>query len=66
MDNWISLEDQLPKHGQKVDLWVVNKDNAYRFVNWSWERQDTLLHINGYKATHWMPVPEPPKPSHNG
>lgn len=66
MDNWIKIEDRLPEYRQAVDLWMVSirePNKQYRFTSWTWERQDTVLQINGYKATHWMPVPPPPKPS---
>ena len=58
VDGWISLKDRLPKHGQKVDLWL----GSYR-KEWTWEGQDSEnIMISGAKATHWMPAPTPPKP----
>jgi hypothetical protein len=57
VDWWISLKDRLPKHGQKVDLWL----GSYR-KEWTWEGQDSEnIMISGAKATHWMPAPTPPK-----
>jgi len=62
-DGWVSVEDELPKVGQKVDLWLVpdDEEKSYR-MTWTWEKESTArITINGCKVTHWQPLPAPPK-----
>ena len=61
-DGWVSVEDELPKVGQKVDLWLVpdDEEKSYR-MTWTWEKESTArITINGCKVTHWQPF-TPPK-----
>jgi len=61
-DGWVSVEDELPKVGQKVDLWLVpdDEEKSYR-MTWTWEKESTArITINGCKVTHWQPF-APPK-----
>ena len=50
---WISVEDRLPK-----SEFVLCTDGKYCFVNIIPDMEDVLE--DG--VTHWMPLPEPPKP----
>ena len=55
---WIKLTDELPKAGQKVDLWLVPEDEekSHR-ISWTWEKESTVdIKINGEKVTHWIDV----------
>jgi len=59
---WISLNEQLPNPGQKVDLWLVpaDEEKSYR-ISWTWEKESTAeIKISGCKVTHWMPFVAPP------
>lgn len=59
---WISLNEQLPNAGQKVDLWLVpaDEEKSYR-ISWTWEKESTAeIKISGCKVTHWMPFVAPP------
>jgi len=61
-EGWVSVEDELPKVGQKVDLWLVpdDEEKSYR-MTWTWEKESTArITINGCKVTHWQPF-TPPK-----
>lgn len=61
-EGWVSVEDELPKVGQKVDLWLVpdDEEKSYR-MTWTWEKESTArITINGCKVTHWQPF-APPK-----
>lgn len=60
---WISVDDKLPKHCQKVlvcderhnmvTAMYVTYDNG----GFDWCTSVRLV----YKVTHWMPLPEPPE-----
>lgn len=66
MSNWISVEDRLPEHGEKV---LTIKSNGVFLVshiihhdegftpNWQYTITDRI----GVNVTHWQPLPEPPK-----
>lgn len=64
MSEWISVEGELPKEGDKVLLysgiygspcfWFASRVRDRIFRNeCGWERDG--------EVTHWMPLPEPPK-----
>ena len=57
LDNWISVEDELPK--STVDVLIVNADNKVDvgFYNGCWE---VTIYTNDI-VTHWQPLPNPPK-----
>lgn len=65
MAEWISVNDQLPNVGQKVDIYntrdgrvpdVTFNGMVDGYPEWSAE----YMRWSGY-VTHWMPLPEPPK-----
>ncbi len=65
---WISVEERLPAEGNEVLIYNGNAGKRYTDV-WMllydedgpyWE--DTVGYQYGVdEATHWMPLPEPPK-----
>ena len=66
MSDWISVEDELPGHSDPVlswaqDVWAgeyrveINRCDTYA----SSPRSEFTGLPN--KATHWMPLPEPPE-----
>lgn len=67
MTEWISVNDSMPKVGEKVLTYCKAvggvAGNGYIKVNYismhtrSWE----CSVLYGYEITHWMPLPEPPK-----
>lgn len=68
MIQWISVKDKLPKDGDIV-LCCYQGVYAYRVVSF-WEDIQGLPHFGipsetdgkgSQPATHWMPLPEPPK-----
>lgn len=76
LEGWQPIETA-PKDGSIIDLWVELRNNqfagsfrAQRYTNMHWEvyrwrggwRGDDLSHLIGdIRATHWMPLPTPPK-----
>lgn len=58
---WISVDDRLPKHGQIVFCYTKY---FYEVLQWGddseqWCGQNS---VNAkHYVTHWMPLPEPPK-----
>ena len=73
---WIPVTPEtMPKHGQLVDIWVVDADgdgernsgdveyddeNKLFRDHWG-EEYDLLDDEAESKVTHWTPLPEPPK-----
>jgi hypothetical protein len=63
--NWISLNEQKPKHRQPILFW---SDDVYIGV-WYEHSNSVIGNVAGYQEddvnksciTHWMPLPEPPK-----
>jgi hypothetical protein len=66
MSEWISVEDELPKmpdSGNWVGVNVFCEDGYVRLYDYnikSGKWMDGLNNITS-RATHWMPLPEPPK-----
>lgn len=59
-NNWISSKDQLPdiidgKYGGLIWAWDSNYEQGH-------EEFYTKVRQNPSRWTHWMPLPEPPKP----
>jgi len=74
MNEWISVEDRLPKSGQLViAAWLHfatgsrTVDNSYMKSSihyggyWRVREDEDLNELQtGWKVTHWMPLPKPP------
>lgn len=63
IDNWISVEERLPKHRQKV-LVCDDRQNMFTamyvtFDNGGFDWCTSVRLV--YKVTHWMPLPNTPK-----
>lgn len=58
---WISVEDRLPKEKDMVLAFAMDKDHRFAFLSddENWYNSNGFLELN---ITHWMPLPEPPKP----
>ena len=70
MSEWQPIETA-PKDGTEVFLWTEEKPNivvaywdTYEGSGWWRFSESVLSDIAGEveNATHWMPLPEPPKP----
>lgn len=61
MSEWISVEDRLPKKGTTV-IWFhpALKGRDGRRTHADYYRVD-YYNLPSRPATHWMPLPEPPK-----
>jgi hypothetical protein len=73
MSQWINLKEELPKPETTTLFWVENDSSPY----WRTEKIGHIqrnefggykIYIrggynpnDGWRATHWMPLPEPPK-----
>lgn len=63
---WIGAEDRLPDKSQKVLVFYKalgqenNIHNDVMATNWRTKKGD-FIPCDGYKVTHWRPLPEPPK-----
>lgn len=73
---WIPVNEKLPHKGQQVyvigyreaELYTAAKKPSVGLVNWNTEKSspcsDTCFYSFGYtNITHWMPIPELPKPT---
>ena len=58
---WISVEDKLPEDGQKVLFSRFNEKGVY-CGDYLFNRGFASQGRDYYYITHWMPLPEPPKP----
>lgn len=65
-DNWISVEDKLPDKSQRVLVFykALGQENRIHndviASNWRTQKGD-FIPCDGYKVTHWQPLPKPPK-----
>ena len=69
MNEWISVKERLPEHGQRVLVCDVRDHNRYAGV-WIFEKgpddgSDCWGDVGGWwqpldAATHWMPLPALP------
>lgn len=61
---WISVEERLPENTDAV-LVLIRDDEpsvgVLHYVDGLW-RQDKYSSVGEFFITHWMPLPEPPKP----
>ena len=62
---WISVDDRMPPYGQRVLVIneTYNEKNGYTKYNSGVTIRQPHLDFTfwGFKITHWMPLPEPPK-----
>ena len=64
---WISVEERLPERGDTVIGFYPNKSEDGRFVAEAYFNGKSLISNQPtstayyFKATHWMPLPPPPK-----
>ena len=56
--NWISVEDRLPDHPNKV--LIYNKSGKYGVGKYI-ERMDCFITTGQTVVTHWMELPDPPE-----
>lgn len=63
MSEWISVKERLPEYGQPVLVarpgraGEVKVEQGSRNVGGRWKVYGSLVK----RATHWLPIPEPPK-----
>lgn len=58
MSEWISVEDRLPDHPNKV--LIYNKSGKYGVGKYI-ERMDCFITTGQTVVTHWMELPDPPE-----
>lgn len=66
MDNWISVEDQLPDTDDDVLVYIDHKNRSPVIEQSYWFRFQGGVRWSGHAdsiITHWMPLPEPPEVS---
>lgn len=67
MNDWISVKDRLPVAKEMV----LTYESAFDSISMAFMLPDTgeFINVGDYYAldavTHWMPLPEPPKETHN-
>ena len=60
-DKWISVKDRLPEIGQFVDIYN-SWEGRVPVVRYEGEGDWSSQYMNWTgRATHWMPLPKPPK-----
>jgi hypothetical protein len=59
--DWISIDDRLPKLGDRVLIFTSQALEAVMYKNGYFNR---FGHDIDY-ATHWMPLPKPPESNHD-
>lgn len=63
---WIKCSDALPKESDVYWIYPHKKGLHTAFYNvplkrWEQTDQNGYEYQHGYKVTHWMPLPPPPK-----
>lgn len=65
MPVWIPVTERLPKYGEKclVHFKLTGHNDFHISVSYCYVQHEGFWSDCGrdYKATHWMPLPEPPK-----
>ena len=62
MAEWISVEERLPEHGQKV----LGIDSDGEIEVWCFDAEYPSMcryggNLRAFDISRWMPLPEPPK-----
>lgn len=57
MSEWISVKDRLPEIGERVLIYSRQTLEAIRYEGKKFNR----FGVSVDDATHWMPLPAPPK-----
>ena len=59
---WISVDERLPKHGKNVLVYCDRHGIGYDVAYWNEYKKAWFSHYLsfGHNVTHWMPLPEPP------
>ena len=62
-NDWISIEDGLPKVGEYVLVYLDFNKQSVMFLNNLYEFKSPHHDHSGWSSsvTHWMPLPENPK-----
>ncbi len=67
LDNWISVEDELPIDGNLIEVYfadrIINKYDYcyYDYAHGKWYYKDGSLNLSYKKITHFKPRSQPPK-----
>ena len=70
MPHWISVEERLPERDEKVHICFMFANKPHIEVGELWsdgkfyaegDEYCLPMYLKERKATHWMPLPEPPK-----
>jgi hypothetical protein len=64
MDNWISVKERFPEDEQPVLVWGYNHretEGDYSLTIFVSDREGPRFLCGGFRVTHWMSLPEPPK-----
>lgn len=73
-NEWISVKDDLPEHLETVLVHIGNKFGCFKIatgccirqfkIEWQvhFDDNESAGHYISEYITHWMPLPEPPKP----
>ncbi len=69
---WISVEDHLPEEGQSIDVFQPPNGRLVNilFIDFGFFAKElrvcgsyeSFIKKQKHGVTHWMPLPEPPKP----
>lgn len=55
---WIPVTERLPKENEAVIVW---EKQGFALIDWRHDNKWAILDNSYGIATHWMPLPEPPK-----
>ncbi len=66
-EEWISVEDELPKMGEMVliadgeEVYPYTAGREFIGANWEWNNGYEEGIVEKWLVTHWMPLPDSPK-----
>jgi hypothetical protein len=60
-NDWISVEDRLPKENGRYLIMTVFKNTPVRYTSYKKEIDYPWAWFGEGEVTHWMPLPEPPE-----